>query len=62
MFDFQDSREFEFTGWASDLVKDDRVRERISVIQSKTKRPDQFELTENKRELVLAWVKIDAAE
>ena len=40
----------------SDLVKDDRVRERVSVIQSKTKRPVQFELTENTRETVLAWV------
>ena len=28
------------------LVKDDRVRKRISVIQSKTKRPVQFELGE----------------
>jgi len=33
------------------------VRERVSVIQSKTKRPVQFELTENTRETVLAWVK-----
>ena len=41
----------------SDLVKDDRVRERVSVIQSKTKRPVQFELTEDTRETVLAWVK-----
>ena len=41
----------------SDLVKGDRVRESVSVIQSKTKRPVQFELTENTRETVLAWVK-----
>ena len=41
----------------TDLAKDDRVRERVSVIQSKTKRPVQFELTENTRESVLAWVK-----
>ena len=40
----------------TDLVKDDRIRERVSVIQSKTKRPVQFELTENTRETVLAWV------
>lgn len=40
-----------------DLVKEDRVRERVSIIQSKTKRPVQFELTENTRESVLAWVK-----
>lgn len=33
------------------------MRERVSVIQSKTKRPVQFELTENTREAVLAWVK-----
>lgn len=41
----------------SDLVKDDRVRERVSVVQSKTKQPVQFELTENTRETVLAWIK-----
>ena len=41
----------------ADLVTDDRVLERVSVIQSKTKRPVQFELTENTRETVLAWVK-----
>ncbi|WP_299590381.1 tyrosine-type recombinase/integrase [uncultured Tateyamaria sp.] len=40
----------------SHLVKDDRERERVSVIQSKTKRPVQFELTENTRETVLNWV------
>ncbi|NET73460.1 MAG: tyrosine-type recombinase/integrase [Sphaerospermopsis sp. SIO1G2] len=33
------------------------MRERVSVIQSTTKRPVQFELTENTRETVLAWVK-----
>lgn len=37
-----------------DLVKDDRARERVSVVQSKTKRPFRFELTENKGETVLA--------
>ena len=41
----------------TDLVKDDRVRERVSVIQSKTKRPVQFELTENTRDTVAAWVR-----
>lgn len=41
----------------ADLVKDDRVRERVSVIQSTTKRPVQFELTENTRDSVLAWLK-----
>jgi len=39
----------------SDLVRDDRVRERVSVIQTKTQRPIQFELTEKTRENVLAW-------
>lgn len=41
----------------SRLVKHDCVRERVSVIQSKTKRPVQFELTENTRTTVLEWVK-----
>lgn len=39
-----------------DLVNADRVRERVSVIQSKTNRPVQFELTENTRESVVNWV------
>ncbi|MEM8954918.1 MAG: integrase, partial [Verrucomicrobiota bacterium] len=39
------------------LVKDVRARQRVSVIQSKTKRPVQFELMENTRETLLAWVK-----
>ncbi len=41
----------------TDLVNDERVRERVSVIQSKTKRSVQFELAENTCETVLAWVK-----
>ena len=36
----------------TDLVKSEHVRERASVIQSKTKRRVQFELTENTRESV----------
>ena len=39
----------------SDLVNADQVRERVSVIQSKTKRPVQFELTENTRDSVANW-------
>ena len=35
------------------LVKEDRVRDRVSVIQSKTKKPVQFELTENTRDTVI---------
>ncbi|WP_300063759.1 tyrosine-type recombinase/integrase [uncultured Roseobacter sp.] len=38
------------------LVRDGRVRERASVIQSKTQRPVQFEFTENTRDTVAAWV------
>lgn len=33
------------------------MRERVSVMQIETKRPVQFELTDNTRETVLAWVK-----
>ena len=40
----------------SDLVTSNRVRERASVIQSKTNRPVQIELTENKRDYVDDWV------
>lgn len=39
------------------LVVGDRVRERVSVIQSKTRRPVQFEVTENTRASISAWVK-----
>lgn len=41
----------------TDLVRDGRVRERVSVIQSKTKRPVQFELSENTRDTIIAWIK-----
>ena len=41
----------------TDLVKDDRVRERVLVIQSKTRRPVQFELNENTRDTTFAWFK-----
>ncbi|WP_170425267.1 tyrosine-type recombinase/integrase [Ruegeria arenilitoris] len=41
----------------TDLVREDRVRERVSVIQSKTKRPVQFELTENTRDTIAGWIK-----
>ncbi len=40
----------------TDLVREDRVRERVSVIQSKTKRPVQFELTENTRNTIAGWI------
>ena len=41
----------------SDFVRDDRIRERVSVIQSKTQRPVQFELSENTRDTIAAWIK-----
>ena len=39
-----------------DLLRDDRIRERVSVVQSKTKKPVQFELVENTRETVTNWI------
>ena len=41
----------------ADLVRDDRVRERVSVIQSKTKRPVQFAMTQNTRGTIRTWIK-----
>jgi len=41
----------------ANVVKADRVPEQISVIQGKTKRPVQFELTQNARDCALAWAK-----
>ncbi len=40
----------------ADLVVGDRVRERVSVIQSKTNLPVQFEVTENTRASIWNWV------
>ncbi len=39
-----------------DLVVGGTVRDRVSVIQSKTGRPVQFEVSENTRRIVLEWV------
>ena len=39
-----------------DLIRDDQVRERVSVVQSKTNKPVQFELAENTRETVTNWI------
>lgn len=39
-----------------DLIRDDQVRERVSVIQSKTNKPVQFELAENTRDTVINWI------
>lgn len=40
-----------------DLLRDDRIRERVSVVQSKTNKPVQFELAENTRETVTNWIR-----
>ena len=39
-----------------DLVSGDRVRERVSVIQSKTNQPVQFEVSESTRDSLWNWV------
>lgn len=40
----------------TDLVIGDRVRDRVTVIQRKTQRPVQFEVSENTRESIWNWV------
>jgi len=40
-----------------DFFRDDRIREGVSVVQSKTNKPVQFELAENTRETVTNWTK-----
>jgi len=42
----------------TDLLSSERVRERVSMIQSKTSKPVQFELTENTRHSVVGWVEL----
>ena len=42
----------------SDLIVGDRVRERVTIVQSKTNRPVQFEVSENTRETIAAWVEL----
>lgn len=41
----------------TNLVKEDRVREPVFLIQSNTQKPVLFELTENRRDTVTAWVR-----
>ena len=41
----------------TDIVRDDRIRERVSVVQSKTNKPVQFELAESTRETVTNWIR-----
>ena len=40
-----------------DLLRDDRIRERVSIVQNKTNKPVQFELGENTQETVTNWIK-----
>lgn len=40
----------------TNLVNSERVKERVTVIQSKTGKPAQFELSENTRDSVENWV------
>lgn len=40
----------------TDLVREGKVRERVSIVQSKTNKPVQFELNENTRDTVNTWV------
>ncbi len=40
----------------NDFVRDNQIRERVSVVQSKTNKPVQFELAENTRETVTNWI------
>ena len=40
----------------TDIVRDEIIRERVSVVQSKTHKPVQFELAENTRETVTNWI------
>ena len=40
----------------SDLIAGDRVRERVTIIQSKTRQPVQFEVSENTRNSIWDWV------
>ncbi len=41
----------------TDIIRDDRVRERVSFVQSKTNKPVQFELAANTRETLANWTK-----
>ena len=40
----------------SDLIRGNRVRERVTIIQSKTLQPVQFEVSENTRNSIWNWV------
>lgn len=40
----------------NDLVRDYCIRKRVSVFRSETQRPVQFELSENTRDTIAAWI------
>lgn len=40
----------------TDIVRDEIIRERVSVVQSKTHKPVQCELSENTRKTVTNWI------
>jgi integrase len=42
----------------SDVASGGQVRERTTIVQKKTGRPVQFEMTEQTREAVLAWIRL----
>ena len=44
----------------ADLVVGEKVRNRVSIIQSKTGRPVQFEVSENTKSSVLDWIRSPA--
>jgi len=41
----------------SDVASGERIKERTTIVQQKTGRPVQFEVTEQTREAVMAWIR-----
>ncbi|NNG11791.1 MAG: tyrosine-type recombinase/integrase [Halobacteria archaeon] len=46
----------------SDVASGAHVRERTTIVQQKTGRPVQFEMTEQTREAVSAWIRLEGLE
>ena len=42
----------------SDVASGERIKERTAIVQQKTGRPVQFEMTEQTREAVLSWIRL----
>jgi integrase len=42
----------------SDVASGDSIKERTTIVQQKTGRPVQFEMTEQTREAVQAWIRL----